>query len=258
MVQPSKLQRSPINVIADSGRGLCAACDSRHVGVCDALNDDDLQFLAGVAKRFTIAKGQGFVTEGDPARHFFNINQGTAKLYKDLPDGRRQITGFAGLGDFIGLAAASHYAFSAEAIDPVQLCRFDRVELRTVFAKFPAIERRLLAVASHELIIAQEQMLLLGRKTAIERVASCLEIWHQRGTACHNPPNAATPKPGASPAIDLPMSRLDLADYLGMTVETVSRALAALRKRGVVSIAADHRISILNAPQLAGIAQAAA
>ncbi len=258
MVHPSELRRSPVNVIADSGLGLCGTCDSRHIGVCDALNDDDLQFLAGVARRITFAKGQSLVTEGDPARHFFNINQGTTKLYKDLPDGRRQITGFAGIGDFIGLAAGAHYAFSAETIDTVQLCRFDRVELRTVFARFPAIERRLLAVASHELVIAQEQMLLLGRKTAVERVASFLEIWYQRGTACRDQPSAAAPNPGPRHAIDLPMSRLDLADYLGMTVETVSRALAALRKRGVVSIAPDHRISILNAPQLAGIAQAAA
>ncbi|MDD4935193.1 MAG: helix-turn-helix domain-containing protein [Acidiphilium sp.] len=227
---------------------LCAKCEARHIGLCDSLCDEDLHFLANVGRQTTIAKGHGFVTEGDPARHFFNINRGTAKLYKDLPDGRRQITGFAGSGDFIGLAADTRYAFSAEAIEDVHLCRFDRTDLRAVFGRFPVIERRLLDVASHELIIAQEQMLLLGRKTAIERLASFLEVWHQRAAA----------SPGQTQRLTLPMTRGDLADYLGLTIETVSRALSALRKQGVIAVAADHGVSVLQPARLAGIAQTVA
>jgi CRP/FNR family transcriptional regulator len=242
------VRRRPINVLTENGLGLCTRCEARHVGLCDALHDDDLHFLAGVARQSMIEKNKVFVTEGDTARSFFNINRGTAKLYKDLPDGRRQITGFVGAGDFIGLAADTRYAFSAEALEGGQFCRFDRVELRAISGRFPEIERRLLVVASHELVVAQEQMLLLGRKTAIERVASFLDVWRHRAPPCQG---SATP-------IDLPMSRSDLAEYLGLTVETVSRALASLRKQGVVTVAADHRISILDPARLSIIGQAAA
>ncbi|MCW8308008.1 helix-turn-helix domain-containing protein [Acidiphilium sp. PA] len=240
------LRRAPVNVVAGGVPALCAQCDARHIGLCDALPDDDLHFLASVARQARIEKGRGFVTEGDPARQFFNINHGTAKLFKDLPDGRRQITGFAGAGDFIGLAANATYMFGAEALETVQLCSFDRGELRAVFARFPAIERRLLDVASHELIIAQEQMLLLGRKTAVERVASFLDGWGLRVASCQ----------GAATRLDLPMTRNDLAEYLGLTVETISRALATLRKQGVVAVGADHVISVIDPARLAAIGQA--
>lgn len=242
------LRRRSINVLTENGLGLCTRCEARHIGLCDALHDDDLHFLAGVARQGTVEKNHVFVTEGDAARSFFNINHGTAKLYKDLPDGRRQITGFVGAGDFIGLAADTHYAFSAEAIEPVRFCRFDRVELRAIFGRFPEIERRLLEVASHELIVCQEHSLLLGRMTAIERVASFLDVWLHRAPPCQ----------GSGITLNLPMSRSDLAEYLGLTIETVSRALASLRKQGVVAVAADHRISILDPARLSIIGQAAA
>ncbi|OZB37869.1 MAG: Crp/Fnr family transcriptional regulator [Acidiphilium sp. 34-60-192] len=224
----SIVRRGPINVAAELSATLCAKCEARHVGLCDALDDADLHFLAGVARRSTANRGQVFITEGDPARQFFNINHGTAKLYKDLPDGRRQIIG-------------------SEALEPIQYCRFDRTELRGVFGRFPIIERRLLDVASHELVIAQEQMLLLGRKTAVERVASFLDGWRNRAAPCANP----------TAALDLPMSRSELADFLGLTIETVSRALAALRKQNIVSIGSDHRIAILKPTRLTAISQAA-
>jgi CRP/FNR family transcriptional regulator len=247
----SIIRRGPINVAAEMSAGLCAKCEARHVGLCDALGDDDLHFLAGVARRASAARGQIFITEGDPAKQFFNINHGTAKLYKDLPDGRRQIIGFVSTGDFVGLAAENIYGFTAEALEPIQYCRFDRTELRAVFGRFPIIERRLLDVASHELVIAQEQMLLLGRKTAIERVATFLDGWRSRAAPCA-PPNTAQ-----DAALDLPMSRSELADYLGITIETVSRALATLRKQGIVTIGSDHRIAILKPARLAAISQAA-
>ncbi|MGC9270727.1 Crp/Fnr family transcriptional regulator [Acidiphilium sp.] len=244
----SDIRRAPINLADSAIVGRCGDCEARHIGLCDAMPDQDLHFLANVAKRHKLVKGQCFVIQGDPARHFFNINHGSAKLYKDMPDGRRQIVGFVGSGDFVGLAAAQTYAFSAEAMEDIGLCRFDRSELRAVFGLFPAIERRLLDVASHELVVAQEQMLLLGRKNAIERVASFLDVWRHRTAACT----------AGEGALDLPMSRTDLSDYLGLTVETVSRALTALRKQGVIAIGADHRVAILQSERLTDIAQAAA
>jgi CRP/FNR family transcriptional regulator len=152
----------------------CEHCNSRHIGVCHALADQDLVFLAGVAQKVDITAGKMFIEEGDSARFFYNINAGSVCLFKSLADGRRQITGFVGVGQFLGLSVHGDYAFSAEAMEDVEICRFDRVEMKSVFADFPALERRILDFTTHELVIAQDQMLLLGRKTAPERVASFL------------------------------------------------------------------------------------
>jgi CRP/FNR family transcriptional regulator len=117
-----------------------------------------------------IPAGTTLIEEGEQAVAFFNITRGTARLFKLLADGRRQITGFAHVGHFLGLAVSDTFAFSAEAIEPVRLCRFSRPRLRVLLDDFSAMEKRLLEVAANELVAAQEQMLLIGRKTACERV----------------------------------------------------------------------------------------
>ncbi|OYV53628.1 MAG: Crp/Fnr family transcriptional regulator [Rhodospirillales bacterium 20-60-12] len=239
-------RRTSINLMDAIMPGLCAGCEARHIGLCAALDDEDLHFLASVARSQSFSRSETFIVEGDDARYFYNINHGTCKLYKDLADGRRQITGFVGVGDFVGLAAHDHYVFTAEALEDVKLCRFDRRELRAVFSRFPALERQLLAIASHELVVAQDQMLLLGRKTAIERIASFLVAWsHREGCVA-----------SASGALDLPMSRADLADYLGLTIETVSRALTSLKRQNLIDIGAHHAISIIDAGRLGHLSNA--
>ena len=169
----------------------CAHCDVRQRSVCSAVSDADLERLAEVAVVREFARGKVFIDESEPAEHFFNITAGTAKLFKLLPDGRQHVTGFAGVGHFLGLAVSDTYAFSAEAIEPVQVCRFSRIKLRALLDDVPALEHRLLQTACNELVIAQEQMLTLGRKTAQERVASFLVAW-SRTTAC-----GGGPGPGA-------------------------------------------------------------
>ena len=144
----------------------CAHCGARAFSVCNAIEIPDLERLAALATSMTVEPGRSFIEEGDPAEHFFTVTAGTAKLFKLLPDGRRQITGFAGTGHFLGLAVSTTYSFSAEAVEPMRVCRFSRSKLKLLLADFPAMESRLLEVASNELVAAQEQMLLLGRKTA--------------------------------------------------------------------------------------------
>ena len=214
----------------------CARCGVRSQSVCNAIPDADLKRLAAASVTGHAAPGTTFISEGEPATAFFNLTGGTAKLYKLLPDGRRQITGFAGLGHFLGLAVSDTYAFSAEAIEPVRFCRFSRPRLRTLLDDFPAMEQRLLQVASSELVAAQEQMLLLGRKTARERVASFLMAQAKLGLLCQMPRTRFT----------LPMTRGDIADYLGLTIETVSRTLTKLRTEGLIEIPGAADIVIVN------------
>jgi len=212
----------------------CASCGARYSSVCAAIEAKDLDRLPALAVSMSVPAGRTFITEGDPAEHFFNVTAGTAKLFKLLPDGRRQITGFATMGTFLGLAVSSSYAFSAEAVDDAQVCRFSRPRLRELIDDFPAMERRLLDVASNELVAAQEQMLLLGRKTARERVASFLLA---RESCVSTLPEGH---------ILLPMARTDIADYLGLTVETISRTLTRLRAERLIDMVSPTEIVLRN------------
>ena len=208
-------------------------CEARAVSVCGAVGDSDLARLAGLSTVIHVDSGFTFMEEGYTASHFFNVTVGTAKLYKLLPDGRRQITDFARPGDFLGLAAGRSYGFSAEALEPVRLCRFSRQKLTEMFNDFPAMERRLLATASHELLAAQEQLLLLGRKSGAR--ARCVIPPH-RG-------NAAARLSAGIP-MSLPMTRGDIGDYLGLTIETVSRTMTALWRSGVIDVPSASDIQV--------------
>jgi CRP/FNR family transcriptional regulator len=212
----------------------CAHCGARSHSVCNAIEDRDLCQLAALAVVTEVDSGRSFIEEGESADNFFNITSGHVKLYKLLPDGRRQITGFAAPGHFLGLAVSSTYAFSAEAITPVRFCRFSRSKLRVLLNDLPALERRLLDVAANELVAAQEQMLLLGRKTASERLASFLLMRMRLGDA-----GGATGE-----RLTLPMTRGDIADYLGLTIETVSRTLTRLRGDGMIEIPSINDVVI--------------
>jgi CRP/FNR family transcriptional regulator len=222
----------------------CAHCGARGYSVCGAIPDDDMGPLAALAVVTEVDAGRTFIEEGDSAESFFNVTAGTAKLYKLLPDGRRQITGFAGPGHFLGLAVSSVYAFSAEAIDAVRFCRFSRPKLKKLLLEFPRLEQRLLEVAANELVAAQEQMLLLGRKTARERLASFLLMQLAQGPACS----------AGHERIRLAMTRGDIADYLGLTIETVSRTLSRLRAEGMIDIPNINDVVILNCAALRSLA----
>ena len=237
--------KHPLVLDPHAAAELCASCEARRVSVCNAIPDAELGRLAALAQAIEEPAGGTFIREGEPADCFFNITAGTAKLYKLLPDGRRQITGFVGAGHFLGLAVSDTYAFSAEAIEPVRFCRFHRAKLRALLDDFPLMEKRLLEVAANELVAAQEQMLLLGRKTARERLASFLLSQSRQGVPCGHVQQRFT----------LPMTRNDIADYLGLTIETVSRTLTRLRNDGLIEIALPSDIVVSDPLRLEQLAE---
>ncbi len=233
----TRLARSNLRAPHTGAVDPCASCGARAVSVCNAIDDSDLAQLAAITTVAEIPAGQSFIDEGEPAHFFFNVTAGSAKLFKLLPDGRRQITGFVGPGHFLGLAVSDTYAFSAEAIEPLRYCRFQRRRLRALLDDFPLMEKRLLEVAANELVAAQEQMLLLGRKTARERLASFLLL------QC-----------GGRHSFTLPMTRSDIADYLGLTIETVSRTLTRLRAERLIDVVSQSEVVIRNHPALEDLA----
>src|SRR5262249_31893981 len=181
------LSPAPKPVIALDIQGRCGACEVRSLSICGALSAPELARLRSVAVRRQAAPEETVIEEGDPATDLSIVASGTVKLYKLLPDGRRQVTGFLYPGDFLGIALNDVYAYSAEAIEPLELCRFPRRGLEALLAEFPRLQRRILGEAAHELATAQDQMLLLGRKTARERVASFLLSLSRRAVRRHAP-----------------------------------------------------------------------
>lgn len=203
----------------------CNSCGARALTVCGAVDAPDLQRLSDMAEVVTLKTGAVLTREGDPAPHVFSISSGSLRVYKLLPDGRRQITGFFFAGDFLGLAIGDDYVFSAEAMEPSTVCRFRKGAFRALVEQSPPLEHMLLHRTMHELAAAQNQMLLLGRKTAIERMASFL-----LDLPGHDPA-----RPSAPGHVRLPMKRAEIADYLGLTIETVSRVLTRMKLHGLIS-----------------------
>ncbi|KXV49819.1 transcriptional regulator [Gluconobacter sp. DsW_056] len=224
----------------------CAHCVGRRLSVCSSIDDCDLAILANESSRMTVADGRSFIEEGAPANDFFVVTGGRVKLFTLLPDGRRQITGFAEGGDFLGLAASTSYAFGAEALGGATLCRFPHAGMQRLTERFPSLEHRLREEASRELALMQARMTLLGRKTARERVATFLI------ERCQH-----LEKPDISHPVelDLPMPRTDIADYLGLTIETVSRILSAFKKEKLISIRSITHITLLMPERISTIAE---
>lgn len=208
------------------------------------LSDDALARFRCEGTTRRLKPRQPLFHEGDSADIVHNLTRGSMKLYKLLPDGRRQVTGFLFAGDFLGIAAGDEHGFTAEALEDCELCRFPRMRFDLFLREHPEMEHELLRMAAHELAAAQAQMLLLGRKTAAERVASFLFSLYRR---CR----------GADPAADsfrLTMYRSDIADYLGLTKETVSRSLTAFKARRLIRFLPGDEVRIVDAPALARIA----
>jgi len=169
----------------------------------------------------TFAAGQALFWEGDDAVHIFDVLEGVLRVYRIMSDGRRAIVGFIHPGDILGVSFQDRYLFTAEAVTEVKVRRFARGRFFAMINESPALRPQLFAILCDEMSAAQDQMLLLGRKTAEERVVSFLLAIHRKRAR------------GAE--IELPMSRQDMADYLGLTIETVSRMMTSLTRRGLIA-----------------------
>ncbi|MEM7173504.1 MAG: helix-turn-helix domain-containing protein [Pseudomonadota bacterium] len=200
--------------------------------------------MADVATEIKLAPGKSLFYEGEATKYAFNVTSGTLKTYKLLPDGRRQITGFQVTGDFLGLADRGTYVHSAEAVSATTLCRFSRDRLRELMDGFPALGHRLLEKASSELAMAHDQMVLLGRKTAREKIASFLLMLSQRANQSGH----------GEGSLAIEMTRTDIGDYLGLTTETVSRTFTQLKSDKILSIGKGSEIIFLDRESLVKIA----
>ena len=199
--------------------------------ICDGLDLGETKRLVSLSRKRELRAKTTLFFEMDPARYVYEVQEGILKLYRLTSDGRRQITGFVYPGQFLGLTQAGCHVATAEAITPVVVWCYLRERLEGLIDEMPSLARRLLSLANDELLSAQNQILWLGRKNTMERVGAFLLQLAERVRAGGGDPSE----------LHLPMSRTDIADYLGLTVETVSRTFTRLRKMGAIRLGESGR-----------------
>lgn len=195
---------------------------------------------AGFGVTITVAAGKTIVIEGDPIDHYFHIVSGSLRCYKAVMDGRRQIIDFLGPNDCFGLTGTGFHTYSVEAISDVIMIRYPRQRLEAAIEDEPDLGRQLFRMACSELDQAQRQMLLLGRKSAEERLASfLLSLAERQMEMC----------------VELAMSRQDIADHLGLTIETVSRVFTRFKRAGLIDLPDRHSVTLVKSDQLEAMAE---
>lgn len=228
----------------------CENCAVRHRAVCGALSDDEIERLNAIARTKRFPAGRVILRDHEEPDYFANVVEGVVKLTKTLTDGRQQIVGLQFPSDFLGRPFRERSPYFAEAASDVTLCTFERSRFEVLMRQFPGIERRLFEHTLNELDAAQEWMVLLGRKSAAEKVASFLLMVARRSRQTSCVPTDIFD----FAQFDLALSRSEIADYLGLTIETVSRQITSLKRRGVIEL--DGARSILVA-QLSKLEEAA-
>jgi CRP/FNR family nitrogen fixation transcriptional regulator len=182
----------------------------------------------------TLTKDKELFAEGDRAAFFYKVVSGAIRTSKLLSDGRRQIDAFHLPGDLFGLEAGEEHRFSAEALGDAIVVAYRRCSLESLSASDPAFARQIVSAMMRALERAQDHMLLLGRKSAMEKIAAFLLDLSERLDGDQ---------------VDLPMSRTDIADHLGLTIETVSRSLTHLERQKVIALPARRRSIVLRDKQ---------
>lgn len=216
----------------------CSDCPIRHRAVCARCETDELKQLEEMKYYRTYSPGQTMIWAGDPMDFVASVVRGVATLTQTMEDGRTQMVGLLLPSDFIGRPGRSQAAYSVTAVSEVTVCCFRRRPFESLMVSTPHVSQRLLEMALDELDAAREWMLLLGRKTAREKISSLIAIIARRST--DHPKTLWS----GSCTVDLPLTREAMADYLGLTLETVSRQISALKREGIISLEGKRRIII--------------
>lgn len=214
----------------------CSACPIRHRAVCARCDADELAQLDKIKYYRSYQAGQTIVWAGDRMEFVGSVVSGVATLTQTMEDGRTQMVGLLLPSDFIGRPDRDSAAYDVMATTDIVMCCFRKKPFEKMIAETPHIAHRLLEMTLDELDAAREWMLVLGRKTAREKIASLLVILARRGLS----PNCGD----GNIVFDLPLTREAMADYLGLTLETVSRQISALKRDGVIVLKGKRHVTI--------------
>lgn len=216
---------------------LCRSCEARHRGMCGVLEPEQLVELARTTHKARHHPGTELIGDSTEIHSYANVMRGVVKLSKVLEDGRQQLVGLQFAPDFLGRLFGQESSVTAEAASSVDLCVVPKSTLEQLIEKNPALEHKLMQQTLRELDEARTWMVTLGRKTALEKVASFLHL-----IATHTDPETDVVAGGAR--FELPLSRLDIADFLGLTIETVSRQMTKLRQMGVIQVTNNRTVDV--------------
>ncbi|TDX24137.1 CRP/FNR family transcriptional regulator [Rhodovulum visakhapatnamense] len=224
----------------------CFDCPIRHRAVCARCETDELEALEAIKYYRTFDAGQTVIWSGDRMDFVGSVMEGIATLSQTMEDGRTQMVGLLLPSDFVGRPGRESAAYDVTATTQLTMCCFRRKPFEELMIRTPHIGQRLLEMTLDELDAAREWMLLLGRKTAREKIASLLAIIARRD---------ATLKLGPTRGrivFDLPLTREAMADYLGLTLETVSRQISALKRDGVIVLEGKRHVTVPDFDRLLG------
>ncbi len=216
----------------------CGDCPIRHRAVCARCETDELARLEQIKYYRSFQAGQTIIWSGDRMEFVGSVVTGIATLTQTMEDGRRQMVGLLLPSDFVGRPGRPTAAYDVTATTDLVMCCFRKKPFEEMMATTPHIAQRLLEMTLDELDAAREWMLLLGRKTAREKIASLISIIARRDAALQ------VRRTAGALSVDLPLTREEMADYLGLTLETVSRQISALKKDGVISLTGNRHVTI--------------
>lgn len=214
----------------------CSDCPIRHRAVCARCSEEELHMLERIKTYKTFKAGAQILWRGEEMVWFGSVVKGVATLGKTLEDGRTQMVGLLLPSDFIGRPGRKDIGFDVVATTDVTLCCFQRGPFEALLETTPHIAQQLADMALDELDAARDWMLLLGRKTAREKIATFIRMLVRRQ---HVEALGLAPS-----ALSLPLTRDEIANFLGLTLETVSRQLTALKKDGVLRFADRRRFEV--------------
>jgi CRP/FNR family transcriptional regulator len=225
----------------------CDHCAVHHRSVCEDVDDSDKAELSRISHFRNYSEGETVVADGDEVGFVGNVVSGVLKMIKALPDGRQHIVGLIHPASMFGRVFESKASFTIEAATDARLCCFDRRAFEIFVSRNPEFEHKLLLVSLDELDAARDWTMLLGRQSVLERVATFIMILlhlkeHQ---GCGKMP------PKSQIIVELPISRLDTAAYLGTTSETLSRSIHDLARRGIIRIIDGQHFEIIQMGRLA-------
>lgn len=234
---PQKTWRKP-------GVQLCETCIVRNRALCRGLDANGLGELSRISYRKRLAAETVILHEGAAADWCGIILSGAVKLVKTMLDGRQQIVCMQFPGQFVGSPFGTPSDLNAEAASAVEICCFPRVGFDSLLERYPVLARTLLQDTLGQLEVAHNWMLVLGRKTAEEKVASLIRYLADRALQ-----HDCAPEQGPV-EFELPLSRTEIGQFLGLRIETVSRQLTALKSDRVIEFVGTRHIRVLDVPAL--------
>jgi CRP/FNR family transcriptional regulator len=213
---------------------------ARGATLCASLADADMHRLFALAAQREFGTGDLIFHQEQSADYVYSLRSGYGAIFRLTADGKRQILSFLFPGDFLGFTSEDRFHYAAVALSPVAACRFERAALENLIREFPGMDRKLRFTLTRAMDASFELLFSLGRKDAIQKVASLIWYVSYRQRKTGQPDNP----------VHLPMRRADIADFMGLTTETVSRAFTVLRQMGVIRLAGTNDVEIADMTRL--------